>query len=186
MAEARRWIAALFLVPVALAAGAAEPIQTRVERTGTVLQVTSTGSVAAPVATCYATLTDVEHLAEFVPGLKSCRIVSPPGAPIEVHQVGEAKAGPFGVTLDVVLAIGLNPPHQIEFRRLAGNLTQMEGSWTVSGDETSCRIEYRAAMEPDFWVPPLIGPMLMRRQVDEQVAGVLAEIAGRASRQEPP
>ena len=32
-------------------------------------------------------------------------------------------------------------------------------------------------MEPDFWVPPLIGPMLMRREVADQMAGVLAEIA---------
>lgn len=179
-----RRIAALLLVLalVAPAAGAAEPIQTRIKRNGTVLQVSSTGRVAAPMVTCYATLADLDHLAEFVPGLKSCRIVSPPGAPLEVHQVGEVKAGPFGVTLDVVLAMRLDPPHRVEFRRLAGNLTQMEGGWTVSGDETGCRIEYRATMEPDFWVPPLIGPMLMRHEIDEQMAGVLAEISRRALR----
>lgn len=178
-------IAALLLV-LALAAptdGAAEPVQTRITRNGTVLQVTSTAHAAAPMVTCYGTLADLDHLAEFVPGLKSSKVVSPPGAPIELHQVGEAKAGPFGVTLDVTLAIRLEAPHRVEFRRLAGNLTQMEGSWTVSGDATSCRIEYRATMEPDFWVPPLIGPMLMRHEVDEQLAGVLAEIARRTGGQ---
>lgn len=172
----------LALVLAAPAAGGAEPIQTRVVRNGTALEVTSTGAVAAPMLTCYATLADLDHLAEFVPGLKSCRIVSPPGAPLEVHQVGEARAGPFGVTIDVVLAMRLDAPHRVEFRRLAGNLRQMEGSWTVSGDAAGCRIEYRATMEPDFWVPPLLGPMLMRREVSAQMAGVLAEISRRALR----
>lgn len=172
----------LCLALVAPAVGAAEPIETRVERNGTVLQVSSTGTATAPLAACYATLADLDHLADFVPGLKSSRVVSPPGAPIELHQVGEARAGPFGVTLDVTLAVHLDPPHHISFHRLAGNLQQMTGSWTVSGDESRCRIEYRATMEPDFWVPPLIGPMLMRKQVNAQVAGVLAEISRRASR----
>ncbi|HEX9206838.1 MAG TPA: SRPBCC family protein [Steroidobacteraceae bacterium] len=164
------------------AADPAEPIDTRVEREGPLLQVTSTLGSQASALTCYETLADFDHLSEFVPGLKTSRIVSPPGAPVELHQVGEAKAGFFRVALDVTLAIQLDPPHRIEFRRLAGNLTRMEGSWSVSGDATGCRIDYRATMDPEFWVPPLIGPMLMREEVNEQMAGVLAEIARRARR----
>jgi carbon monoxide dehydrogenase subunit G len=170
---------------VAPAIGAAGPIETRVERDGSALQVRSTIEASAPALTCYATLADLDHLAEFVPGLKSSRVVSPPDSPIELHQVGEARAGPFGVTLDVTLAVRLEPPHRIEFRRVAGNLAQMQGSWAVSGDDQGCRIEYRATMQPDFWVPPLLGPMLMRREVDAQMAGVLAEISRRALRTPP-
>lgn len=175
-------LAVLLVALVMPATGVAGPVSSHVERSGSALQVRSTIEASAPAATCYATIADLDHLAEFVPGLISSRIVSPPGAPIELHQVGEARAGPFGVTLDVTLAVRLDPPHRIEFRRIAGNLTQMQGAWTVSGDDRNCRIDYRAAMEPDFWVPPLIGTMLMRRQVDEQMAGVLAEIARRALR----
>lgn len=177
-----RLLAVLLAALLSPAGLAAAPIETHVERVGSVLQVSSTLEASAPALTCYTTIADLDHLAEFVPGLRSSRIVSPPGAPIELHQVGEARAGPFGVTLDVTLAVRLDPPHHIEFRRVAGNLSQMQGSWTVSGDDRTCRIEYRAVMQPDFWVPPLIGPMLMRREVGDQMAGVLAEIARRALR----
>jgi ribosome-associated toxin RatA of RatAB toxin-antitoxin module len=175
-------IAVLLLALTAPAAGLAGPIATDVERDGSALQVRSILEAAAPATTCFDTIADLDHLAEFVPGLKSSRIVSPPGAPIELHQVGEARAGPFEVTLDVTLAVHLEPPHVIEFRRVAGNLARMQGSWTVSGDGSACRIEYRATMEPDFWVPPLIGPLLLRREVDEQMTGVMAEILRRVSR----
>jgi ribosome-associated toxin RatA of RatAB toxin-antitoxin module len=178
----RARIAALLLALVAPAAGVAGPVATQVEHEGDGLRVTSTLEAGAPAATCFATIADLDHLAEFVPGLKTSRIVSPPGAPIELHQVGEARAGPFGVTLDVTLAVHLDPPRLIEFRRVAGNLARMQGTWTVSGSDHDCRIEYRAALEPAFWGPPLIGPLLMRRQVDEQMAGILAEIARRAAR----
>ena len=173
------------LLLVALAASptvAAGDVTTQVEREDSVLHVHSTITAEASAVTCYATIADLDHLAEFVPGLRSSRIVSPPGGPIELRQVGEARAGPFGVTLDVTLAVRLEPPRQIEFRRIAGNLLQMEGSWTVSGSDQGCVVEYRAAMEPDFWVPPLIGPVLMRRKVDEQMAGVVAEIERRDAR----
>lgn len=163
------------------AAFAADAVTTRVERDGGVLHVSSNLTAAARASTCYATVADLDHLAEFVPGLRSSKVVSPPGVPIELRQVGEARAGPFGVTLDVTLAVRLDPPRTIEFRRIAGNLAQMQGSWTVSGDDTGCRVEYRAVMEPEFWVPPLIGPVLMRREIDEQMAGVLAEIVRRES-----
>jgi ribosome-associated toxin RatA of RatAB toxin-antitoxin module len=173
----RRCIAAL-LVVLAPAVAVAGPVETRIERVGSGLDVHSTLEASAPATTCYATLADLEHLAQFVPGLESSRIVSAPGAPIELHQVGETRA--FGMKLDVTFAVRLDPPRQIEFRRIRGNFVRMEGSWTVSGNDAGCRIEYRAAVEPDFWVPPLLGPMLMRREVDAQMAGVLAEISRRA------
>jgi ribosome-associated toxin RatA of RatAB toxin-antitoxin module len=167
---------AAWLLPATVVAGG---VTTQVEREDSVLHVRSTLTAEASPANCYATIADLDHLADFVPGLRSSTIVSPPGMPIELRQVGEARAGPFGVTLDVTLAVRLEAPRQIEFRRIAGNLLQMEGSWTVTGSGQGCMVEYRAMMEPDFWVPPLIGPLLMRNKVDEQMAAVLAEIERR-------
>jgi hypothetical protein len=179
MAQVRSRLAvtmAAWVMPAAVIAG---EVTTQVEREDRVLQVRSTFTAESSPGICYGTIADLDHLADFVPGLRSSRIVSPPGMPVELRQVGEARAGPFGVTLDVTLAVRLEPPRQVQFRRLAGNLLQMEGSWTVSGTEHGCVVEYRATMEPDFWVPPLIGPMLTRSKIDEQMAAVLAEIERR-------
>lgn len=35
--------------------------------------------------------------------------------------------------------------------------------WTLSPDGAGTRIHYRMAVEPDFWMPPMIGPTLLRR-----------------------
>lgn len=163
------------------AALAEESLQTDVTREGRVLQVRATLAADAPAATCYTVLADFDRLEEFIPGLVSSDVLSAPGEPIRLHQVGKASAAFFRVTLDVTLAVRVDPPRRIEFERVAGNLRQMQGSWTVAGDEHRCDIAYRADIEPAFWVPPLIGPALMRNQVEAQLEGLLQELHERAA-----
>jgi hypothetical protein len=112
----------------------------------------------------------------------SSRVVSPPGAPVRLRQVGKAGVGLFHVTIDVTLAVTVDAPKRIEFDRVDGNLAQMRGTWTVEGDAENCALAYRAEIEPEFWVPPLIGPLLMQNQVEQQMRGLLAEILRRAGR----
>jgi ribosome-associated toxin RatA of RatAB toxin-antitoxin module len=170
------------LATVAVADAPAEgALEAKVTREGRVMHVQASLGTGAPASLCYAVLADFDRLEDFVPGLVSSEVVSAPGQPILLRQVGEASAGPFDYTLDVTLAVRETPPRLIEFERTDGNLRQMKGSWTVTGDAHRCDVAYRADMEPAFWVPPLIGPMLMRNRVETQLAGVLAEIHRRAA-----
>jgi ribosome-associated toxin RatA of RatAB toxin-antitoxin module len=176
------WLAclAIGLLRPASAAPTDDALNVTVTRNSAVLQVRAELKAAVAVATCYATLADFDHLEEFIPNLTTSDVVSGPGEPIRLHQVGEASAGFFSVTLDVTLAVRERPPEHIEFERVAGNLRQMTGSWNVAGDEHHCDIAYRADIEPAFWVPPLIGPALMRRQVRDQLEGLHEELKRRA------
>jgi ribosome-associated toxin RatA of RatAB toxin-antitoxin module len=167
-------------------ARADDALVTDVTRKGRVLHVRATLRADASATTCYAVLADFDRLEEFVPGLVSSEIVSAPGEPIMLHQVGKASAGPFDYTLDVTLAVREHPPERIEFDRVAGNLRQMNGSWTVAGDTTHCNIAYLAAIETAFWVPPLIGPVLMRNRVQKQFEGVMQEVRRRAANADSP
>ncbi|HEX6572062.1 MAG TPA: SRPBCC family protein, partial [Steroidobacteraceae bacterium] len=161
-------------------ARADDTLETDVTREGRVLHVRATLGADAPATLCYAVLADFDRLDDFVPGLISSDVLSAPGEPIVLHQVGEASAGPFDYTLDVTLAVREHPTERIEFERVEGNLRQMKGSWTVAGDATHCDIAYLAEIEPAFWVPPLIGPVLMRNRVEKQLEGVLQEVRRRA------
>lgn len=174
-------LAALAVVASAPAARAGDTLETHVTRDGRLLQVRATLGSDTPAATCYAVLADFDRLEEFVPGLEVSEVVSAPGQPIRLHQVGDASAGFFHVTLDVTLAVREQPPTRIAFDRVAGNLRRMHGSWTVAGDDRRCGIVYEADIEPEFWVPPLIGPMLMRNQVEAQLEGVMAELRRRVA-----
>jgi ribosome-associated toxin RatA of RatAB toxin-antitoxin module len=177
------WLALAGLVsgPLPAQDRAASPVQVSVTREGRLLQVHATLSAAAPATTCYEVLADFEHLEEFVPGLRSSDVLSAPGEPIVLRQVGEAKVAFFRATLDVTLAVRVEPPERIEFERLAGNLNQMRGSWTVAGHDGDCAVTYEAGIEPAFWVPPLVGPRLMRSRARAQLEGLLHEIEARAA-----
>jgi hypothetical protein len=94
--------------------------------------------------------------------------------------LGQATVGFIDYGFDVTLAVTEDPPRRISFSSVAGNLKQMQGSWLVGGDTFRCHIEYRADIEPAFWVPPVVGPLLMRRQVEQQIEGLVAEIERRA------
>lgn len=139
----------------------------------------------APAATCFAVVADFDHIEDFVPGMKSSEVVSAADQPIRLRQVGVARAGPFEFEIDVTLAVTVQAPTRVDFERVAGNMRQMRGGWVVEGDDSRCGLGYRAALEPSFWVPPLIGPRLMRRQVEAQLRGVMQEILRRTG-QGPP
>jgi ribosome-associated toxin RatA of RatAB toxin-antitoxin module len=165
--------------------GAAGQIDLQVDRDTDLLRVRATVAAAAPAELCYSVIADFDHLADFIPGLVSSRIVSEPGKPLELRQVGETTLGLSRYTIDVTLALMTDPPRRINFTRVAGNLLVMQGSWQVEGDGDGCRIDYRTDMQPEFWVPPLIGALLVRHQVALQLHGLKAEIDRRAAIQLP-
>lgn len=76
--------------------------------------------------------------------------------------------------------------------RLIRTTTLPEGSdftysyseWTFEPTEAGTRMTYRLVMEPDFWVPPIVGPWLLKRTLE--VGGVRAiERIERMARGEP-
>lgn len=161
------------------AAGTAAGADTDVNRVGSTFQVRAMIEARAPIDLCYAVLTDFDRLADFIPGMQSSRIVSPPGEPLRLRQVGRTELPFSEFTFDVTLAVELDAPREIRFSRVAGNLQRMQGRWLVAGDATRCTIDYRADIEPGIWVPPLIGPLLMRSQVARQIEGLESEIERR-------
>lgn len=170
-----------FIKPV----GAAGPIDLHVDRDAGLLRVRATISAAAAPELCYSVIADFDRLADFIPGLRSSRIVSEPGQPLELRQVGETTLGLSRYTIDVTLALSTETPRQITFKRVAGNLAVMEGRWQVHGGDAACTIDYLADMQPAFWVPPVIGTLLVRRQVAAQLDGLKAEIDRRAALPRP-
>ncbi|MBU3694209.1 MAG: hypothetical protein FGM40_05185 [Rhodocyclaceae bacterium] len=160
------------------------PAEASVQREANMLYVNAVVTAPAPAEACFAVLTDYEKLPGFVPGMRSSRIVSQPGEMLRVEQVGVSGLGVFGITVRTVLGLTLTPPRpdlegRIDFGSYGGNLRQMYGAWVVRDEKAGCRIDYRATIEPDFPVPALIGPFLMRRQITGQLDAIAREIERR-------
>ncbi len=172
---------------LAILPGAALAADAVVDRTQGVLHVDAWVHADAPAAACYEVLTDFERLPDFVPGIRACRVGCLPGEMRRVEQVGVTGPVLFALTVRTTLGLSLAPPGpgregRIDFSSLGGNLRQMSGAWRVRDDKTGCRIDYQAAIEPDFPVPPLIGPWVVRAQIEGQLDAIAREIARRQVR----
>ncbi len=177
------WLAGWLLIAAATTfatgyARADEVASVGVKRVGKGYEVSACATTTAGAELTWQVLTDFDHLSDFVPDMSLSRVISAPGEPLRVEQQGIWHALFFRHRVEVVFAIELGPPRAITFRAVDGNLRPMWGHLRLTA-RPDCRIEYQARSTPDFWIPPLIGPVLIRSQVREQLDGVLSEIRRR-------
>lgn len=177
-ATALRLPLALALLWAALG-GAAPPPEVAVERRGETFFVRARAAVDADAAIAWGVLTDYNRLAEFVPDLLTSRLVSAPGERPRLVQEGEAGFLLWRFRLRVELEIEETPGARVAFRAVGGNLRRMQGAWRIERADNGSVLVYDAELEPGFWVPPLIGPALMRSDVAGQIAGVVREVERR-------
>ena len=166
----------LLLVPL-LAAGAAPDVKIEPRGSGYAIRVES--DINADAGISWQVITDYNHLADFVPDMRASRIISAAGQPLQIEQTGKAGFLIFRFTLDVVLEIEETPPLKLTFRAIRGNMRHMRGEWRIDKSTQGIRLVYAAELEPSFWVPPLIGPAVLRNDISNQVAGVVREIERR-------
>lgn len=110
-------------------------------------------------------LTDCDHAASFIPGVKSCHPlqVAPDDSWVIVEQ--EAKYSWIMPAVKCVIRADYKRPRRIEFKRLSGDLQQEEGEWLLEPgnagvpDSTSDRVTtvvYDLYVDPGFWIPRVL------------------------------
>lgn len=170
---------AILLVVWAAGAGAAEDFSVQTTRRGTVVEVSAYAVIEADYATVWGTLTDYDHLAEFVPGMRASRIVGRSGADLIVEQRGESRFLIFTFPLEVTVRASALPPDRIEVRLLKGSLKRLEGGYRVeSVGAGRIALRWQGLVEPES-LPPLLGELLMRASIRDQFGGMVREIERR-------
>ena len=175
----RAW-SALFALTLVAARPASGETLTEVERVGEVIRITASTSVAVDPHLAWTVLTDYDHLAEFIPDMRSSRIISGPEGPLKVEQKGETGFLVWTFPVEVVLQLQEDPEQLITFKSVSGNVKNMEGVWRVVEAGEGVTVQYSATMETDFWVPPLIGPAIIENDVRRKVEGLAHEMTRRA------
>ena len=150
-----------------------------VAKRGDVFIVDANSTVASNRATAWRVLTDYEGYPSFVPNLSLSRLVSLD--PRRVEQRGE-----FGIlffTKEIFATFDIQewPRSKIRFRALEGNVKMLETEVTMEGEDRNLTIRYRSVIEPDFWVPPLIGAPILRSSIRGKLQAVAEEIERRAA-----
>jgi hypothetical protein len=176
----RAGLGAAWLVVTAPAV-AADGLKVETARSGSAVAVSAVASIHAPQELIWQTLTDYEHLAEFIPGISRSRVVGRRGPAAIVEQNGQAGILFFSYPVKVVVESAEYPPHTITIRVLSGNLKQLDGRYLLErgGGEGDFVLRWRGIIEPEVPLPAFITVPLMRANIEDQFTGMVREIERR-------
>ncbi len=170
---------ALMLVLWTAAAGAAEGLSVETTRRGAAIEVRAYALVDARYATVWSTLTDYERLAEFVPGMRSSRVLERRGNTWVVEQRGETRFLFFSHPVEVTVRATARPPYALDVRLLKGNLKRLDGGYRVEPvADGRIALRWIGLVEPAS-LPPLLGELMMRANIESQFSAMVREIERR-------
>jgi len=125
------------------------------------------------------TLTDYDRLAEFIPGMRRSRVVERRGAVTVVEQSGEAGFLFFTFPIEVTLASTERPPHALDVILLKGNLKRLDGGYRIAPQPGGRILLTWSGIVEALAMPPLIGDLVMRGNIEDQFRGMVIEIERR-------
>ncbi|HVP08165.1 MAG TPA: SRPBCC family protein [Burkholderiales bacterium] len=161
---------------------AADNVTVAAQREGDAVRVSAHAVLRATPPVVWRTLTDYEHLAEFIPGMQKSKVVGHEGAATIVAQTGEAHLLLFSYPIDVTVASVLHPPNEIRIHLIRGNLKQLDGGYRIkplAGGRLA--LDWSGLIRPELALPPLIGEVLVRRSIEDQFLGMVREIERRVA-----
>lgn len=141
--------------------------------------------VAASPELVFAVLTDYDHMADFLPGMRTSEVVSRRGHSVVIEQTADEAVLFFSQRVIVRLAIDESPPDRLTLRSLAGSFKQLDGSYELTRMGEGTLIEYRSRFVPDFPFPPIVGTYAVERSLARHLAALAQEMQRRSS-QAPP
>lgn len=169
----------LLLLSSTGAARAADDVSVEATRRDEALEVVCRAMLDAPLELIWQTLTDYGRLAEFIPGMRKSRIVEQRGAAFIVEQSGVATFLFVSMPIEVTLASTERPPYAIEVSMLKGNLKRLDGGYRIEPQGGGRMLLTWSGIVEALSMPPLLGEMVMRSNIEDQFRGMVREIERR-------
>ncbi len=166
----------LFLLCCVGPARSAEDVSVEATRRDEALEVVCRALLDAPQEVVWQTLTDYGRLAEFIPGMRSSRLVERRGAVAVVEQTGDAGFLFFRFPIEVTIESTERPPHALEARMLKGNLKRLEGAYRIEPRAGGRILLTWTGIIEALAMPPLLGELVMRSNIEDQFRGMVQEI----------
>lgn len=171
-----------------------------VTRTGRRFDAEAILELPADAATVWETITDYEALPDFMPGIRSCRILEREPRPdgrerLVVEQKGEFRFLLFAQAMTVVVAIDHEPKRVADAKSIRFELGVLKQSaievfggryeiLPTVGQGAAARVplRYTAVIELKLPPPPAVGNMAVKHNLEAQLKAVADEVARRSAR----
>jgi len=148
-------------------------------------EIRAGGFIRATPQQTWQVLTDYERLPEFVPKLQSSRIISRNGNETVLDQQSTAGIWFASQTIRLTLLVTEQPYSEIDVKFLAGDMKHFISRWEIAPAEKDgvegTHLVYSGEMEPEFFVPPMIGDVLVESDVKQMLQAVSVEVVRRES-----
>jgi hypothetical protein len=129
----------------------------------------------------WTVLTDCDHAANFIPGVKRChRVQSAPDGTWDIIEQ-EAKYSWLMPPVTCIFRADYKSPERIDFKRLSGDLKDERGDWvlepaTTRSSNDATIVEYELYVDPGFWIPR----MLLRHSLRTELPAALTALRTRS------
>jgi ribosome-associated toxin RatA of RatAB toxin-antitoxin module len=164
------------------AVAALSPGDVRVEQHGDRIWVHAQSDVDADPSTIWLTLSDYDHLAQFIPSMSSSRMISRNGADVVVEQTGTAGFGPIRQKFTVLLAVREELNESITVNAIGGDFRYFDARYDIVPlTPHRSRIVYEATMAPNTPMPSIVTLLVMHSLIDTQFSALVQEVSRRSA-----
>ena len=183
------------VLSLACARAGANGLVARVENEGAGYRVTAEGALPVDRSIAWAVLTDYNRFGEFLPGVRSSRVIRSQGRLRWVSQQGVARLLLFSLPLDLVVQVEEDPQTALRIEMVSGNVEAMRGEWRLetapsarADGATSASAQVRLVHSGYCGLPSMTIPVprvivraVLVRQVQRALDGYVAEMLRRAA-----
>jgi ribosome-associated toxin RatA of RatAB toxin-antitoxin module len=140
--------------------------------------VTASGTVQAAPAAVWKVLTTYERMPEFVPDLRSAKVLSRTPNRAVIEQVGVARFLFFQREIHLVVQAIEEPNNRIDVSLVDGDMRVYQCRWELTPvpETGGTRIVYTGKLAPRFYVPSMLGANLIRSDIERMMAAVLTRL----------
>ncbi len=144
-----------------------------------VYRLVSDAYIDAPREAIFEVLTDYERFGRISSTYKDYGFMEPAadGVPI-IYTTMEGCVLFFCVSMRRVERLETNVPGFIRTDTLPerSDFKSSVSEWTLTSEEGGTNMTYSLMMEPDFWIPPLIGPWVLKQRLERGGNGAVNRI----------
>jgi ribosome-associated toxin RatA of RatAB toxin-antitoxin module len=179
-------LAPLLAIALAGPVAAGATIVVGSDRHGDAVEIRATAMLRADPDTTWRVLTDYGHYTDFIPDLRSSRVVSRRGPVVTVEQSGDATLWPFYFPVEITFEIHETPQRGLESQAVAGSLRALTSSYALTPTHPGTRLEYVGHVVPGFALFGRIEQAAVERNVARQFRALADEIERRGAAGQSP
>jgi hypothetical protein len=159
-------------------AAAAADVTVRVLQPKDGVVIEANALLRADVSTAWSVLTDYDRYDQFVPGLRSSRVLERRGANVTVRQFTEASIGIFRTPMTITYEIVEQAPMEVRSRVVAGCDCTLESVYVLTPLDGNVRLAYTGR----FGAPGDMRASLEVSAGEQQIARYLRALADEIER----